>query len=554
MTIAINYSLPTSGLTGAEIFGLDVAINNLLSAWFKHGGQEKYLIRPTDEASFAHCQTLATQSGLDHTKALLGLDPRYPAATLSKIHCLVQPDPQLGELAWLRRQVPGAGYALCGLIHTMSGERIARTVSDLCVAPTTDSDALICPSHAIKAAVQNIWGLYADYLGQRFGGSFTCPIQLPVIPLGVDAARFTARSTAEKRAAQRAALQAADDEVILLFLGRMSFATKAHPAPLFLAAEAAAKQAKRKIRLVMFGYYKPEMMEEAFQKLGVDVCQTVRLDFIGNHDPRFPEGLWAAADIFISLVDNVQESFGLTPIEAMASGLPVIVSDWDGYRDAVRHGEDGFAIPTIAPPLETGLAIAERYHNHLDNYGEYLTATAQSTAIDVAQATTAIVMLADDPALRQRMGANGRARVAAVYDWPHIIKAYAELWTELGQRRRRVPPPSPFPHHWQAAAPAYPNPYVMFGSFPSHQLTAETRVHGIGTAAMLESLLQHEMNYFVPDLLLDKAGLWALLQKCAPPQAAGTLVAAYPAAEREKVWRSLGWLLKFGLCAYDHAA
>jgi len=548
MTIAINYARPTSGLTGAEIFGLDVAVNNLLRGWFRYGGQEKYIIRPTDEGSFTHCQSLATAAGID-AQNLIGLDPRHPAATLSKIHCLVQPDPLIGDLAWLRRQIPGAGYALCGLIHTMSGERIARTVSDLCIAPTSDSDALICPSHAIKAAVSNLWEIYSDYLGQRFGTVFTCPIQLPVIPLGVDAAPLAARATPDKRAAQRAALNAADNEVILLFFGRMSFATKAHPAPLFMAAEQAAHQSKNPIRLVMYGYYKPEMMEEAFKNLGADFCERVKLEFIANSDPRFPDGLWAGADIFISLIDNVQESFGLTPLEAMACGLPVIVSDWDGYRDAVRHGVDGFCISTIAPPLATGLVIADRYCNSLDNYGEYLTASAQSTAIDIDQTAKAIQELADDPALRQQMGNHGRTRVAEHYDWSHIIKSYAALWTELGQRRRRNPPTEAFPPRWPAASPAYPNPYAMFAPFPSASLTPETRLILLGDPAQLEKVLRHEMNYFVPDLLLDKPALAALAQKCVTPQSISSLIAAAPALERDKVWRSCGWLLKFGMCA-----
>jgi len=159
MTIALNYSLPTSGQTGTEIFGLDVAVNNLVSAWFRYGEQEKYLIRPTDEK-------LAAAVGLKPDEKLLGLDPRYPAATLSKIHCLVQTDPLIADSAWLRRQIPGAGYALCGLIHTMSGERIARAVNELCIAPTNHSDALICPSNAIQSAVHNLWALAAPSIVQ----------------------------------------------------------------------------------------------------------------------------------------------------------------------------------------------------------------------------------------------------------------------------------------------------------------------------------------------------------------------------------------------------
>lgn len=551
MTVCVQYTRPTSGLTGAEIFGLDVAVNNLLSAWFKYGQQEKFLIRPTDEASFDHCKSLARDNGLDPEQKLIGLDPRFPAETLRLVHCVIQPDPLIIDAAWQRRQVPGAGYALCGLIHTMSGERIARVVSDLCVAPMTEHDALICPSHAIKSAVENLWGIYGEYLAHRFGNHTLCPVQLPVIPLGVDCAKFAARTTSDKRATQRKLLGAAHDEVILLFMGRMSFATKAHPAPLFLAAEQAARQSKNTIRLVMFGYFKPEHMETAFKNLGGDLCHTVRLEFIANDDPRFPDGLWAGADIFISLVDNIQESFGLTPVEAMASGLPTIISDWDGYRDSVRNGEDGFVIPTYAPPQTTGLAIGDRYFNKRENYGEYLTNAAQSCAIDVGKTATAIAMLANDTTLRQRFAANGRKRAESTYDWKHIIAAYESLWRDLGRRRRATPPPSQFPDRWQAAHPAYPNPYAMFAAFPTATLLPETRLIFSGDTALFFTLMQHEMNYFSPDLLLSKDDLLLLAQKFTNAVPIAGIVAEYPATQRECVWRSCGWLIKFGLCRVE---
>ena len=44
-----------------------------------------------------------------------------------------------------------------------------------------------------------------------------------------------------------------------------------------------------------------------------------------------------AANIFISLSDNIQETFGLTVIEAMAAELPCIVSDWNGYKDLIKN-------------------------------------------------------------------------------------------------------------------------------------------------------------------------------------------------------------------------
>ncbi len=83
------------------------------------------------------------------------------------------------------------------------------------------------------------------------------------------------------------------------------------------------------------------------------------------------------------LIDNMQESFGLTPIEAMAAGLPRVISDWDGYRDSVQHGEDGFLIRTIQPPRDTGRALSELLLGGREMYGgAFFGKSAMSVAVD----------------------------------------------------------------------------------------------------------------------------------------------------------------------------
>jgi glycosyltransferase involved in cell wall biosynthesis len=59
-----------------------------------------------------------------------------------------------------------------------------------------------------------------------------------------------------------------------------------------------------------------------------------------------------------SLSDNTQETLGIALIEAMAAGLPIVVSDWDRYKDTGRDGVNGFHIPalTTGPGLGTDLA------------------------------------------------------------------------------------------------------------------------------------------------------------------------------------------------------
>ena len=80
-----------------------------------------------------------------------------------------------------------------------------------------------------------------------------------------------------------------------------------------------------------------------------------------------------AADIFLSLVDNHQETFGLSPVEAMAAGVPVVVSDWDGYRYTVQNGVEGFRIPTLAPSHSSqGAELALQHDHGLISYQDYV--------------------------------------------------------------------------------------------------------------------------------------------------------------------------------------
>lgn len=545
MTVCIQYSRPESGKNEGEVFGLDVAVNNFLSAYFRYGTAEQFICRPTDIPSFEHFKSLAAAAGHDPETKCVGVDPRHPALNLEGVSCLFRPDPLIADLVWRRQQLEGRGYAACGLVHTMSGDRIARAVGDLCVAPTDASDALICPSEAVQSAVRNLWDIHCDYLNHRFGSTFSCPVQTHVIPLGINTEKFIRLTTPEKRVAQRAALGVADDEMIVLFHGRLSFATKAHPLPLFLAMERAASATNRKLRLVMYGYFKPTDMETHFRNLATDYCKTPRVDFITNDDPRFPDSLWAGADIFVSLADNIQESFGLTPVEAMAAGLPAIVTDWNGYRGGVRDGVDGYLIPTMTPPPATGLAIAEAYFN-FENYGISLMGAAQSTAIDIARCADAIAMLANDDAKRRAFGANGRERAKAVYDWQHIIKQYENLWREQAAMRQSMALQPPVPQGWQAAHLGYPNPWKMFERFPSHHLSIDQHIRIIHDNKDIDRLMQHDMNFFLPDLILPQLMMMQLIEairKAEAPKIADIL-APFPVSQHARLWRCIGWMLK----------
>ena len=131
--------------------------------------------------------------------------------------------------------------------------------------------------------------------------------------------------------------------------------------------------------------------------------------------------------IFVSLSDNIQETFGLTPVEAMAAGLPCVVSDWNGYKDTVADGETGFRIPTTTLGPGAGIDVADRHAAGVDSYDQLIGITSLATAVDVDACADAIARLAGDAALRARLGQAAAARARRLYDWRVVVAAYQRL-------------------------------------------------------------------------------------------------------------------------------
>ena len=63
--------------------------------------------------------------------------------------------------------------------------------------------------------------------------------------------------------------------------------------------------------------------------------------FLGEQD--YIDPLFACADLFI--LPSEQESFGLSALEAMACGVPVIGTDTGGLPEVIKDGEAGFLLP-----------------------------------------------------------------------------------------------------------------------------------------------------------------------------------------------------------------
>ena len=244
----------------------------------------------------------------------------------------------------------------------------------------------------------------------------------------------------EARRALRARLGIGEDDLAALFVGRLSFHAKAHPTPMYMAAARAAQRVRdRKIHLLLTGQFPNRRVERGVSRGGDPVLRRRHVPFhrwLGwTATAQFVRAAWRASDIFVSLSDNIQETFGLTPVEAMAAGLPCVVSDWNGYKDTVPDGETGFRIPTMAVGPSAGVDIADRHAAGLDSYDQMIGITSLATAVDVDACAEAIARLATDRELRGRQGAAAMARARRLYDWRVVIAAYQELWTELAELR-----------------------------------------------------------------------------------------------------------------------
>ncbi|WP_051340648.1 glycosyltransferase family 4 protein [Azospirillum halopraeferens] len=532
--------------TGPRLFGKDVANAGLIRALVA----AQLAASPDRPQRFCALdgrtpQDVARHFGLDAaTQARLAVLRPDAIPDTPGVGVLMHGQPNIYHFAWTRRPEQARAYSLCGLIHTLAPPATQEVIAKVLTAPVQPWDALVCTSTAVLRTTTALLESWGDFIGARFGGARAPLPRLPVIPLGVDCDAF--EPTPERRAAGQAwrdRLGIAGDDVAILWMGRLSFFEKMHPFATLAAAESAARRSRRKLHLVFAGWFPHDSHRAQYARLAAGAAPSVKVHFVDGNDPDVRAHIWFAADVFTSLVDNVQETFGLAPIEAMAAGLPVVASDWDGYKDTIPDGVAGFRIPTVLPPAGSGLDIVRPHASHIMSYQNYVGAVSQGIAVDVAAAADAFLTLAEDADRRRRFGGAGRERARTVYDWPVIAAQYRALWAELTEVRRAEAGVA------HAAYPLHQDPYALFAGFATRSMDAGTvlALADADAPARLKPLRSLEINSFARYWHLDDGALRALLDRLAAgPLTLADLEQAHP-GESERVQRSVAWLLKMGL-------
>jgi glycosyltransferase involved in cell wall biosynthesis len=461
---------------------------------------------------------------------------------LTEVGGLVLCDPKLSIFASQRSSVGSRAYFLTGLTHTLADFDVLAVVADLATAPVQPWDALVCTSRAAATMVDEVLRAEEARLTERLGANrFPRPL-LPVIPLGVDTARFAPRE--EWRAAWRERLGIGAEEVAVLSVGRLSRHGKAHPLPMLAALGRAARTQPHRLHLILAGWWLHPPEEAIWREQAAVFCPEVQLHILDGREEAVRREIWSAADIFTLLVDNIQETFGLAPVEAMAAGLPVVVTDWDGFRDTVRHGEDGMLVPTLMAPPGEGREASIRHATLNIPYGAWLSVTARLTAVDIGAAAEAFRALAADPTLRRGMGSAGQARTRETFDWSAVIPQYQALWREQHAIRLAAPATGvPVPD------PRYMDPNQAFAAWPSGTFHLSQRLRPDPMVATTD--LRSLVRFTAPSLPseLDEAGIIELLAELhRRGKATGReLLEVLEPAKRGAGRRALLWLLRVGL-------
>lgn len=466
---------------------------------------------------------------------------------LSEYGTSFYPGPALGPWARIRSFYGDTQWSLTGITHTIASDGAMDQIADLAIAPLQPWDALICTSSAVKRSVEILFEHQIDYLSHRFKAK-RCPLpQLPIIPLGVDSMQFMAyRSNFEE---SRQKLGIASDEIVVLYVGRLSFHAKANPYPMYKALQLASESVGKRVVLLECGWFFNDYLERCFDQAFNLLSPGLRLLRVDGRDQKSLNSAWSVADIFCSFSDNVQETFGITPVEAMASELPVVVSDWNGYKDTVRDGVDGFRIPTTAPDSLMDQGLEKLFGSQSLDYDLYLGLTSIQTSVCIKTAVKAFCSLLSSSQLRHKMGKAGRRRVQELFDWSVIIPQYEQLWSDLEDRRKfkmlsaDTSPVCPYPSR--------PDPFKLFENYPTRLLTGSSEILLLSpieesikvfSQAISSKMFSPYKSFLLP---VDAAvNIFYVLDKS--PNIVNIVASHFDANSRVAVLRTISFMIKIG--------
>ncbi|HLT47698.1 MAG TPA: glycosyltransferase family 4 protein [Rubricoccaceae bacterium] len=215
-------------------------------------------------------------------------------------------------------------------------------------------------------------------------------------PLDLAAWRVPAREEA------RGALGIPGSAVVVAWHGRVAVAAKGLDVLLEAWAQIERRSEGRDVRLLVVGAGPDaDAFRERIRALGLRKLTWVDAFVLDRSQVR---RYLAAADVYA--FPSRHEGFPVAPVEAMATGLPLVAADAPGVRDILPRGE-----------ADGGLVVPRG---------------------DAAALAAALARLIDDAPLRERMGWRARARVEAAFSTEAVGAQLAALLAPTPRRDGRV--------------------------------------------------------------------------------------------------------------------
>lgn len=186
------------------------------------------------------------------------------------------------------------------------------------------------------------------------------PAKISIVPCGFDKTEFWPVN----KIFARLMLDLPPEEKIILQLGRM--VRRKGVENVVRALACLERQHGITARLVVVGGESPEPDPERTPEIGrlMRIAREEgvadRVTFTGSRGREVLKNYYSAADIFVST--PWYEPFGITPVEAMACGTPVLGSNVGGVKFTVRDGETGYLVPPQNPDALAG-RLAYLYNN-----------------------------------------------------------------------------------------------------------------------------------------------------------------------------------------------
>lgn len=447
---------------------------------------------------------------------------------------LLSMGPEMLQYAWMRADAGRPDWPITAILHSPQPiPRIRYLFTNHLMGTLGRQDAFVCPSHAARKVVEASF----EAVPRELRSTDRLPMELPVIAMGVDVDDWQVTS----RKDARRALGLPATAPILLWFGRLSPTDKGEMLP-FLRALAPVVE-RRGACLVMAGDDSSHRLAGTLRELADELGYGERFAVFPDVTRAEKQLLFRAADVFLGLASTMNEGFSLTIAEAMASGLPVIASDWAGHREWITDGINGRLIPTYLPSGGGHSVITLYAGATQESYWELATAT------DLAVLQQSVDTVLGDSQMRARMGDAALRFARETFDWSVVMRAYDELWQEQFARSAHArSQPSSHP------ATSFPR---IFTSYPTRSMQASDVLvvpPGAPGDEFLPALA--DARYFRQDVFRQILGGFG--SDCAGRAIAEIISDALLACPGvlcdEDVERHIGRLLKHGLLGMRHEA